>query len=60
MCEVKKYYILRELGTLEGMKEFYQGVAGIGGKRVIEVIENRMDELLKEYDDEERELTVAM
>lgn len=56
MCEAKMYYILRELGTLEGMKEFYSQVAGIGGKKVIEIIEQRVGELLKMYEDEIQEL----
>lgn len=59
MCEAKKYYVLRELGTLMGMHEFYRQVAGIGGKKVIEAIERRADELLREYDDEEQELQNA-
>ena len=58
MCEAKQYYILRELGTLEGILEVYRGVAGRGGQRVIDVIEERMDELLKMYDEEARELAV--
>ena len=54
MCEAKQYYILRELVTLEGILEFYRGVAGRGGQRVIDVVEERMDELLQEYDEEAR------
>lgn len=56
MCEAKMYYILRELGTLGGVIEIYNSIRGTGGKRVIEVVEDRMDELLQQYDAEEIEL----
>lgn len=59
MCAIKMFYILRELGTLAGFIEIYDSVRGITGKRVIEVVEGRMDELLQQFDSNEQELEMA-